>query len=374
MAHAAAMTADEQTTPLERAAEFVQRGPVPAPALHARSPRGLLRKLVLRLIHPFTHHQREVDGEIVGALRQQEAQLEHVAERHTEQIARLESLVRELIFTAERLRKVGAEALIGAGEAAAASNAARGALVEVDTLRDELNESPYMAGEPFEAFQTPVGEVLGFRARAAIDDGSGYAAFEDLFRGPAVRVLDAQRPYLDLVRDHQPVLDLGCGRGEFLTLLAGEGIAAAGVDGDPGMVARCRALGLEVAHADLNAHLEGIPDGTLGTVFAAQVIEHLPVQQLTRMLDLALRKLAPGGLLIAETVNPHRIASLKTFWVDLTHQHPIFPEVALALCAIAGFESAYVFAPTFARFEQARLRSPAYAVVATAPAADANRR
>src|SRR5580693_4945970 len=74
MAHAAAMTADEQTTPLERAAEFVQRGPVPAPALHARSPRGLLRKLVLRLIHPFTHHQREVDGEIVGALRQQEAQ------------------------------------------------------------------------------------------------------------------------------------------------------------------------------------------------------------------------------------------------------------------------------------------------------------
>jgi SAM-dependent methyltransferase len=366
------MTADDQTTPLARAAEFVQRGPAPASTLAARGPRGLLRRVVLRLIHPFTHHQREVDGEIVGALRQQEAQLEHVAERHSEQIERLEQLARELILTAEQLRKVGAEALAGVGEATAASGTAHRALVTIDTLRDELNEPPYMAGAPFEAFEAPVGEVLGFRSRDAVDaGGSDYAVFEDLFRGPSERVLDAQRPYLELVRDHQPVLDLGCGRGEFLALLAEEGIAASGVDNDAGMVARCRTLGLEVAEADVNEHLARIPNGTLGTIFSAQVIEHLPHEQLRRMLDLALRKLAPGGLLIAETVNPHRIASLKTFWVDLTHQHPIFPEVALALCGIAGFDSAYVFAPTFDSFEHARLRSPAYAVVATAPAAGA---
>ena len=79
-----------------------------------------------------------------------------------------------------------------------------------------------------------------------------------------------------------------------------------------------------------------LPDGSLGTIFCAQVIEHLPHDQLRRLLELSLRKLAPGGLFIAETVNPHRISSLKTFWVDLTHQHPIFPEVALAICAIAG--------------------------------------
>ena len=85
------------------------------------------------------------------------------------------------------------------------------------------------------------------------------------------------------------------------------------------------------------------------------------------MLELGRRKLRPGGLFIAETVNPHRVSSLKTFWVDLTHQHPIFPEVALALSAIAGFESAYVFAPTFDSFERARFEAPAYAVVATAP-------
>jgi SAM-dependent methyltransferase len=213
-----------------------------------------------------------------------------------------------------------------------------------------------------------VGRVIGFRSRDSREkQDSGYAEFEDLFRGPPERVIEAQRPYLDLVGAHQPVLDLGCGRGEFLSLLAEEGIVARGVDSDAGMVARCRSLGVEVVEADINEYLAELPDATLGTIFSAQVIEHLPFGQLQRMLELALRKLQPGGLLIAETVNPHRVASLKTFWVDLTHQHPIFPEVALAMCGIAGFESAYVFAPTFDDFEGARLQSPAYAVVASSP-------
>ena len=71
-------------------------------------------------------------------------------------------------------------------------------------------------------------------------------------------------------------------------------------------------------------------------------------------------------MLIAETVNPHCPSRLKTFWVDLTHQQPIFPEVALAMCRDAGFESAYVFAPGFDSYEHARFESSAYAVVATA--------
>lgn len=360
----ASMTADDQTTPLARAAELVQRGPTPASVLGPRSPRGLFRRVMLRLIHPFAFHQREVDGEIVGALRQQEAELEHLAERHSEQIERLEDLTRELILTAEQLRKAGAGALAEATDAGAQSDKA---LAAIESVEAELNASPYMDGAPFEMFQAPVGEVLGFRSRDSGENDSDYAAFEDLFRGPSERVLDAQRPYVELVRDHQPVLDLGCGRGEFLALLAGERIAASGVDNDPGMVARSRALGVEVAQADVDEHLASLADGTLGTIFSAQVIEHLPYDDLRRLLELALRKLRPGGLLIAETVNPHRVASLKTFWVDLTHQHPIFPEVALALCAIAGFESAYVFAPAFDSFEEARLRSPAYAVVASAP-------
>ncbi len=353
------MTAEDQTTPTARAAETLRRRPSAATA-PGRRPRAFLRRMLLRALRPYSHHQHELDTQLVAALRHQQAGME----RHTEQIERLEELARELILTAESLRRASADA---AGDAAAARRT-------VEPIAAELYAPPYMADSPFELRSTPVGEALGFSADATAgedadrsDRDGDYVAFEQLFRGPAERVAELQRPYLRLVADHQPVLDVGCGRGEFLTLLASEGIVARGVDGDAGMVARCRSLGLDVAQGDVNEHLSGLPDGSLGTIFSAQVIEHLPHEQLRRLLELSLRKLAPGGLFIAETVNPHRISSLKTFWVDLTHQHPIFPEVALAICAIAGFQSGYVFAPGFHSFEQARLDSPAYAVVASAP-------
>jgi SAM-dependent methyltransferase len=354
------MTAEDQTTPTARAAETLRRGPGAA-STPGRGPRALLRRVLLRALRPYAHHQHELDTQLVAVQRSQQAALE----RHTEQIERLEELARELILTAESLRRASADA---AGDAAAARRT-------VEPIAAELYAPPYMADSPFELRSSAVGEVLGFGSRTAVGgggtewgDGDGdYVAFEQLFRGPAERVAEFQRPYLTLVADHEPVLDIGCGRGEFLTLLAAEGIAARGVDSDAGMVARCRALGLEVERGDANEHLAGLPDGSLGTIFSAQVIEHLPHDELRRLLELSLCKLAPGGLFIAETVNPHRISSLKTFWVDLTHQHPIFPEVALAISAIAGFQSAFVFAPGFDSFERARFDSPAYAVVATAP-------
>jgi len=365
------MTADDQTTPAGHAAELLQRGPSAPSASHGRGLRAAVRGGLLRAMRPFTHHQRELDGEIVAALGRQQAELEHVRERHTEQIERLEGLTRELILTAESLRR-------GISDVDRSTVSAHRAIGSLGSIADELHAPPYMAGSPFEVLPSPVGEVLGFSSGAAIrgesragaDHDADYVAFEGLFRGPAERVSEFQRPYLTLVRDHEPVLDVGCGRGEFLTLLAANGIAARGVDSDAGMVERCGAAGLDVELGDANKYLEGLQQGSLGTVFSAQVIEHLPHWELRRMLELALSKLRPGGLFIAETVNPHRISSLKNFWVDLTHQHPIFPEVALAICGIAGFQSAYVFAPGFDDFEGARFDSPAYAVVASAPDGD----
>jgi hypothetical protein len=88
-------------------------------------------------------------------------------------------------------------------------------------------------------------------------------------------------------------------------------------------------------------------------------------QELLRFYELGLRKIRPGGLFILETVNPHSVPALKTFWVDPTHQHPLFPEVALALCEINGFESAYVFHPNgTGEVEVDRYDTGEYAVVA----------
>jgi 2-polyprenyl-3-methyl-5-hydroxy-6-metoxy-1,4-benzoquinol methylase len=351
------MTVDDQTKPAARVATLLGRGPaaVPTDSLRARI-RARVRRVLLRAARPHARYQREVDQAIVTALQQLESEVARVGERHTEQIERLEDLARELVQTAESLRR-------GVSQA---DDTASWARRTVEPIAAELYALPYMAGGAFEEMSSPVGAVTGFRSASSIRNGeSRYVAFEDLFRGPGERVAESQRPYLTLVRDREPVLDVGCGRGEFLQLLHDEGIRAEGVDVDEGMVRRCRELGLEATRADLNEHLEGVDDGAFGTIFSAQVIEHLPPAELQRLVELATRKLRPGGVFIAETVNPHRLSSLKTFWVDLTHQHPIFPEVALATCAIAGFESAYVFAPGFDSFEAARFRSPSYAVVAT---------
>ncbi len=308
------------------AADLVRRGPTGAAPL-------------LALLAPLVSHQREVDGALLAALARIHAHLGAMVEQ-------IQSIQRS------------------------ASNAERDATVlrqTVDPLVEELQAVPYLAGSPFRTVDSPVGEALGFASPADVgaDRESDYVSFEEIFRGPAERVAEEQRHYLPLLEGHAPVLDAGCGRGELLGLLSGAGIEARGVDADAGMVERCRALGLDVVHGEVNAHLESLPPQSLGALFSAQLIEHMPPQELRRMLSLACSRLRPGGLLIAETVNPHRIASLKTFWVDVTHQHPIFPEVALALCAAAGFSSAYVFAPGFPAFEPARFAAPSYAVVAT---------
>ena len=274
---------------------------------------------------------------------------------HSHQVMRLEALAEDVVAATESLRR--------------RSVRLEGLQAELNSIRSELYATPYLANHPFEQIQSPVGEVTGYsKLDHRIIAPSEYSAFEDMFRGPQERVTDLQRPYVGLVAEHQPVLDVGCGRGEFLALLASEGIAASGVDSDGGMVARCEAQGLAAVQADGTEYLEGLENGALGTVFCAQVVEHLQEEQLRRLLGLARRKLKPGGLFIAETINPHSIPALKTFWVDLTHQHPIFPEVALALCAIAGFCPGYVFAPGYQNFEQAKFESTSYAVVASSPA------
>ena len=365
MRHAPApMNAEDEIKPTARAEELLGRGMGTAPG-RGRPLRSALRRVLLRAMRPYTHHQRVLDVELLAALKHQEALLDRVRKRDGERIERLEDIARELIHTAECLRRAASDAARDA--ARDARDAARDA---TEWIVSELNALPYVEDSPFESFEAPVGEVIGFRADAPIrGDDSEYVAFEDLFRGSATRVLESQRPYLTLLRDNEPVLDVGCGRGELLALLAEEGITASGVDSDAGMVQRCRSRGVQAALGDANEYLENLDDGSLGAVFSAQVIEHLPHEDLCKMLELARRKLRPGGLFIAETVNPHRVSSLKTFWVDLTHQHPIFPEVALALCLIARFQSGYVFAPGYDSFDQARFESPAYAVVASSPEA-----
>jgi O-antigen chain-terminating methyltransferase len=167
---------------------------------------------------------------------------------------------------------------------------------------------------------------------------AAYVRFEDRHRGPREEIRERQRVYLDLFAGAAPVLDVGCGRGEFLELCREAGIEARGVDMDAGMVAGCREAGLAVEQADALAALEKAPDKSLGGVFCAQVIEHLVPETLIALVRLAYAKLRPGGILLCETPNPASLTVFSgAFYVDLTHVKPIHPEAARFVLEAAGF-------------------------------------
>jgi 2-polyprenyl-3-methyl-5-hydroxy-6-metoxy-1,4-benzoquinol methylase len=222
--------------------------------------------------------------------------------------------------------------------------------LEQDVMRaaqhlGEHRALPFMT-EPFERWDDPqAGTVEGFRSSAASSDDDAYRDFEQRFRGTRERIVELQRPYVEMLRGREPVLDCGCGRGELLELLRDAGIEASGIDLDEGMLAEARRLGLDVVAGDAVQALAQAPAGSIGAVTAMQVIEHLPERVLKEFLGAARQALRAGGRLIVETVNPHSVVALKAFWLDPTHQHPLFPEVVLELCREAGFDQGFVLHP-----------------------------
>jgi SAM-dependent methyltransferase len=187
----------------------------------------------------------------------------------------------------------------------------------------------------------PAPEVARLATRAAVD--SVYTAFENRFRGSREEIRVRQADYAALFLDCAPVVDLGCGRGEFLDLLRAQGTEARGVEGNANVVRECREKGLDVVQGDLLAFLRGQGTGSLGGIFAAQVVEHLPPPVLTALLSDAHRALRPGGLLALETVNPaSALAFLEFFIRDPTHERPLHPETLRFLAAAAGFGDARI--------------------------------
>lgn len=151
-----------------------------------------------------------------------------------------------------------------------------------------------------------------------------YTRFAERFRGPEERVKAGQRIYLDRFAGRREVLDIGCGRGEFLELMREAGIPAVGIDLNVECVALCRDKGLEARAADLFAYLEDLPEGSLDGIFCAHLVEHLPPERLPRMIQLCATRLARGGAIAIETPNPECLAIFATyFYLDPTHVRPV---------------------------------------------------
>lgn len=176
-----------------------------------------------------------------------------------------------------------------------------------------------------------------------MDDGF-YRAFEDRYRGSRELIAERLKAYLPflsplktLYQDY-PVLDVGCGRGEWLELLIAEGYAPTGVDLDEGMLEACQTLDLPARKADALTALKELPDNSLIAVSGFHIAEHIPFPVLQELVAEALRVLRPAGLLILETPNAESlVVGTNSFYLDPTHERPL-PNLLLSFLAEhAGF-------------------------------------
>ena len=166
-----------------------------------------------------------------------------------------------------------------------------------------------------------------------------YRRLEDALRGSEAHVRADVAHYVRLAADHQPVLDAGCGRGEFLAACREAGITARGVDTNERSVADLKQRGFDVTLAAIPECFASIGDGALGAVVAMHVVEHLPVESLFALFRESARVLRSGGLLMIETPNAESIAvSASDFWRDPTHLAPRHAAALTVLAREHGFE------------------------------------
>jgi len=152
-----------------------------------------------------------------------------------------------------------------------------------------------------------------------------YLSFENQFRGLRNDIIKRQEVFLPFFKGCSNVLDIGCGRGEFLEILKEHAIGGKGIDLDADMVNYCVSRQLDAEVGDAIVYLEGIENNSIDGLFIDQVVEHLQPKYLIRLLNLCYQKLKYDKYIVVETVNPLSLVAFFNFYIDMSHQKPVHP-------------------------------------------------
>ncbi|MBP0441205.1 methyltransferase domain-containing protein [Tianweitania sediminis] len=290
--------------------------------------------------------------------------------RRRETVTALNASLTSIRRSLQKLEQQNIEAQHRADQAAALAREAidgrDAALSELAASRRQLTEqSSNLARLIDQARLTlPVDDAAGARSIAPIEDAaldSLYVAFENRFRGSTDLIAGRQRRYLDMFRLSPPVLrggvvlDIGCGRGEWLSLLRDANIAARGIDLNGAMVAEASAQGLAVEEGDAIAHLRAAPAESLAAVTGFHIVEHLAFRDLVALFDAAFAALGEDGFVLFETPNPENlVVGACTFNYDPTHNKPLPPDLLRFIAEARGFTQVRIIR----RDEDCRLDQP----------------
>jgi SAM-dependent methyltransferase len=284
------------------------------------------------------------DSTAISRISQRVEQISATAVDENERLGRLTDRLDELderFVTADvdaRLRAIEAGKLPALADEIARGQRTRASVTVLEATRQRLVDDIRTLVPPRIDVETAVATT------GAIDelDDVDYHTFEDLQRGSVEDIRAGLAHYLPDVTTRRdlggPVVDIGCGRGEWLGLLGDEGIDAVGVDSNPAQAADAKDRGLDVVIGDGFEYLaEAEPRSLLG-VTAFHVLEHVPVPLQHRFFQLAMRAVKPGGIVIVETPNPtNLIVGAAAFYLDATHLRPIHPDFLEYLAREAGF-------------------------------------
>jgi O-antigen chain-terminating methyltransferase len=292
---------------------FARLGAVPRIAARA------LTRVLYFFLQVITVDQRVFNDLVLRVLRGLNSGLR---QGETTLITRLDQLVAPLADLQTRLLRVDADSATRVAELEA----------EVAALKREIDRQ-----KPF---------VDALREREPVSEeqlAPLYAAFIDRFRGSREAIVERVRTYLPTIQTagagtaERPVLDLACGRGEWLEVLRDAQLHGRGIDRNPLLVEQCRAHGFDVARGEILAYLRSAADASYGAITALHVVEHLTFTALVALLDETVRVLAPGGVAIFESPNAYNLlVGACTFHTDPTHHQPLAPEVLHFLAEARG--------------------------------------